>query len=143
MYTLVHPRLNVTVAMFMIGLALAACTPGRATPTRPTLAAFPTAQCLQEEVLPKIQEVQPAEPRPGREVLVSAFGGYFRDTCGGVNESARLYKIYFDDEPVANLQCYAGHCVGKFVLPEGVEIGAHCLGVQKGTCQMELRVAGE
>ncbi len=93
--------------------------------------------------MPKIEEIRPAQIKPGSEVTVIASGGYVRDNCGGYNESARSYTIYLDDEPFADLSCYVNHCEGKFVLPESTTVGPHCLGVQKGTCQMELEVAGE
>jgi len=98
---------------------------------------------VQEEVLPKIEEIQPAEIKPGSEVTVIASGGYLRDNCGGYNEGSRVYKIYLDDEPYADLSCYVNHCEGKFVLPESIAAGSHCVGVQKGTCQLELQVTGE
>ncbi len=93
-------------------------------------------------MLPKIQDVQPSEIRPGDEVTVVASGGYFQDDCGGFNESARVYKLYLDDEPVADLVCYVNHCEGKFVMPLNAALGAHCRGVEKGTCQLEVQVAG-
>jgi hypothetical protein len=110
----------------------------------PTLAVFPqtpTKQCLSEEILPTIEEVQPEEIRPGSVVTVSASGGYLRDSCGGYIEGSRTYKIYVDNEPVADLACYVHHCEGKFTLPQDMAAGSHCLGVQKGVCQMELEVA--
>ncbi len=139
-------RLNIAAAMFVTTFALAACGPERESVAPPKLMAFPgtpTAQCVQEEVLPKIEKVEPSTPRPGSEVTVSAQGGYLRDNCGGYIESARTYKIYFDDEPIADLSCYVHYCQGKFVLPQSVSPGAHCMGVQKGTCQVELSVAAE
>ncbi len=125
-------------------LLVAACTPRQAA-VPPTLAAFPgtpTAVCAQREVLPKIEEIKPAEIRPGSTVMVSASGGYLRDDCGAYFESSRVYKLYLDDEPVADLTCYANHCEGKFVLPGNVMAGTHCMGVQKGSCQVQIQVAG-
>ena len=67
-----------------------------------------------------------------------------RDTCGGYNRKvADVYKIYLDNEPIADLPCYGNHCEGKFILSESIAVGSHCMGVQKGTCQMELQVAGK
>ncbi len=139
-------RLKIAVAMFVMTIALAACAQERSESAPPKLVAFPgtpTAQCVQEEVLPKIEKVEPSTPRPGSEVTVSAQGGYFRDNCGTYIEGARTYKIYFDDEPIADLSCYIHYCQGKFVLPESVTPGSHCMGVQKGTCQVEVSVAAE
>lgn len=126
---------------------LTACSPRADTATTvPTLVAFqaaPPTACPQEEILPTIKELKPAEIKPGTEVTVVASGGYFRDTCGGVQESARTYKIYLDDEPAADMVCYVNHCEGKLQLPATISPGAHCLGVQKGTCQMKLDVRGD
>ncbi len=88
-------------------------------------------------------EIRPAQIMPGSEVTVIASGGYFRDTCGGYNEGSRIYKIYLDNEPIADLSCYINHCEGKFVLSDSIAVGSHCMGVQKGTCQLELQVAGK
>ena len=134
-----------TLVVCIGALALAACGRAAQTAAAPTLVVFPgtpTPRCIQEEVLPTIERVQPEEIRAGTTVTVSARGGYFRDNCGAVNESARVYKLYFDDEPITDLSCYVNHCEGKFVLPESVSAGRHCMGVQKGSCQVEVEVEG-
>jgi hypothetical protein len=108
--------------------------------------AFPTTSttpCAQEEVTPRILEIRPAEIKPGSEVTVIASGGFIKDTCGGYVEEARTYKIYMDNEPIADLSCYINHCEGKFVLSESIAVGSHCMGVQKGTCQLEMQVAAK
>ncbi len=139
-------RLKIGPALCIALLALAACGVPPATWAPAAIVPFPgtpTAPCLTEEIWPKIEEIQPAVLTPGTEVTVSASGGYLRDQCGGYDESARAYKIYLDDEPVANLSCYVDHCEAKFMLPEGLAAGPHCMGVQKGTCQLEVQVAGK
>ena len=131
--------------IFGVGLfVLAACSTGRTNTPAAKLVAFPgtpTAVCAQEEVLPKIEQIQPTEIKPGSKVTVSGSGGYFRDECGGYFESSRIYQLYFDDEPIADLTCYANHCEGKFVLPGNVAAGPHCMGVKKGSCQVQVQVA--
>jgi hypothetical protein len=97
---------------------------------------------VQQEILPTITEVQPAEITRGSEVSLVGKGGYLKDSCGGYLEGARTYQVYLDDEPAGELSCYANHCEGKFKLPARAGVGKHCLGVQKGTCQMELEVVG-
>jgi hypothetical protein len=32
------------------------------------------------------------------------------------------------------------HCEGKLLVPQSAAVGKHCLGVHKGTCQMEISV---
>jgi hypothetical protein len=138
-------RRKVLIAFCIFATGLAACSAPPRPATVPSLVAFPgapTAHCVQEEVLPTIEQVSPPEIRAGTEVLVTARGGYFRDNCGGFNESSRAYKLYFDDEPVTDLWCYVNHCEGKFVLPASVAAGRHCMGVQKGSCQTEIDVEG-
>ncbi len=136
---------NKSFAVLSLALILlAACTP-RPTPQPLKLVEFPgtpTPTCDRMEVLPQITSVQPDDLKAGVEVKVSARGGYFQDTCGAYDESARTYQIYVDDEPVADLQCYVNHCEGKFVLAQSVTPGVHCMGVQKGTCQVKLEVVG-
>lgn len=142
----IRSRHSLSIA-FCAGLfLLAACSTGGAKTPAAKLVPFPgtpTAACAQEEILPKIEQISPTKISPGSEVTVSASGGYLRDECGGYNESSRIYKLYFDDEPVADLTCYANHCEGKFVLPGHVAGGAHCMGVQKGSCQVQVQVAGQ
>ena len=130
-------RLAVASLLALV-LFAAACAPRAATIV--PFPGTPTAQCAKQEVLPTITEVRPAPIHPDDEVTVIASGGYFRDSCGGYDESARAYQIYLDDEPAGMLSCYVNHCEGKLVLPEAIVAGAHCLGVQKGTCQMEMQV---
>ena len=140
-------QIPVRLALFVTLGVLAACTPARPAASRPAqLVPFPgtpTAQCAREEVLPKITEIEPDEIRPGVELTITASGGYFKDDCGGIDESSRMYQIFFDDEPVADLSCYVNHCEGKFTLPPGTTAGAHCMGVQKGTCQLKVDVTGD
>ncbi len=138
-------NLKAIVALSIIVIGLAACGSVTQPAAVPTLAVYPgtaTPACVQEEVLPTIEHIEPDEIKAGTTITVSARGGYFRDQCGAVNESARVYKLYFDDEPIADLSCYVNHCEGKFVLPESVAAGKHCMGVQKGSCQMEVDVEG-
>jgi hypothetical protein len=125
---------------------LAACAPGQSARPVATLVPFdgstPTS-CVQQEVLPKITEVQPGRITPASEISLIATGGYIKDSCGGFNESARSYPVFLDDELVGELQCYVNHCEAKFRLPDRAGVGRHCLGVQKGSCQMELNVVAD
>jgi hypothetical protein len=126
-------------------LLLAACAPGKPAAPVATLAPFhddATPNCVSQEIVPTITEVQPARITPGSEVTLVASGGYLKDSCGGYNESDRTYQVYLDDEPAAELLCYVHRCESRFKLPERAGVGRHCLGVQKGTCQMELVVVG-
>jgi len=125
-------------------ILLAGCAPRRAVQPGKLIPfpGTPTATCAREEILPKITDVQPDELRAGSEVTVIASGGYFRDTCGGYDESARTYRVFVDDEPLADLPCYFNHCEARFALPQDITAGAHCVGVQKGTCQVKIEVEG-
>jgi hypothetical protein len=134
------------IALWAGAALLAACAPNAVSPQAATLVPFPSeaaTRCVQEEVFPKITQVQPPQITPGAEILLVASGGYLKDSCGGYNESARTYPVYLDDEPAGELQCYVNHCEGKLRLPERTGVGRHCLGVQKGSCQMELEVVEE
>lgn len=142
---MVFLRHRFTIALLLWAAAAGACSARRPVPAA-TLVAFPgtpTAECLQEEILPKITEVRPTQITPGTEMTVIATGGYLRDTCGGYNESAQLYKIYVDDKPIADLSCYVNHCESRFALPDSTTVGPHCMGVLKGTCQLRFEVARE
>ena len=126
----------------LLVFVLAACAP-KAVAAPPKLVAFPgtpTAQCAQEEIQPKIEQIQPSDVHPGSDVKVTGSGGYLRDTCGGYDESARMYQVFIDDEPVAPLSCYINHCESSFKLPPQITAGTHCMGVAKGACQTKLDV---
>ncbi len=139
-------RVLALAAACMGAVVLAACGPRVSASPVATLAPYggaETPDCAPQEILPKITEVQPAKITPGSEVTVIASGGYFKHDCGGFDESARTYQLYLDNEPAADLLCYVNHCEARFKLPERAGVGTHCLGVQKGTCQMEVNVVAE
>jgi hypothetical protein len=139
-------RLRRQIAVCIGVAVLSACSVRAPSTGVPTLAVFPltpTMPCLSEEILPTIEKIQPEEIRPGSVVTVSASGGYLRDNCGGYIEGSRTYKVYVDNEPVADLACYVNHCEGKFTVPKDMAAGLHCMGVQKGVCQLELVVGGD
>ncbi len=101
----------------------------------------PTVQCRQELVPPQIMEIQPAAPAPGSKVEVTGFGGYTRDNCGGVNESAKVFELYLDQELAGDLLCYVNRCEGKITLPETMSSLSHCLSTEKDGCEFEFKVS--
>ena len=102
-----------------------------------------TPECVENVILPTIIEIQPAWPSAGSEVTIIGSGGFVRDSCGGVNESARSFPLYLDNEPAADLQCYVSHCEAKLRLGDTLADGAHCLSMQKDVCEFEFRIAGQ
>ena len=144
----ISPRLIFATAILAgILLAATACSARQGAPSGPaTLVPFPltaTAQCPQVEVLPKITETRPAEIKAGSDITVIGSGGFTQDTCGSTIEGSRLFKVYLDNQPVADFSCYINHCEGKFTLSSSIASGPHCLSAQKGTCQLELQVAAK
>jgi len=91
----------------------------------------PTPQCAENLIPPAITEIQPAEPVVGSEITVIGSGGFMQDSCGGVNESAKSFPLYLDNESAADLQCYVNHCEAKLRLGDTLADGAHCLSMQK------------
>jgi len=140
-------RLAIAVLPMILLAGTAACSPRQITPPdAQTLVPVPgtsATQCPQEEVPPKIMEVRPAQITPGSDVTVIGSGGFIQDTCGSTIEGSRVFKVYLDNQPVADFSCTINHCEGKFTLSSSVALGAHCLSAQKGTCQMELQVAAK
>jgi hypothetical protein len=139
-------------AAFIIWLVLivcipAACSPGPAAPadTSPP-ATTATLFCEQTLLLPQVTEIRPAQPRPGDEITVIAYGGSIQDGCGGYIEGAREFILHLDDEPVGSVTCYINHCEGKFILSETAVSGAHCLATEDpsvaapNTCPFEFQV---
>src|SRR5512142_2889226 len=97
MVNVILPRSRRLIVFCICVALLSACGVRAPSTVAPTLAVFPqtpTKQCLSEEILPTIEEVQPEQVRPGSVVTVSASGGYLRDSCGAYIEGSRTYKIY-------------------------------------------------
>lgn len=120
-------------------------TPGPPTRTATSLSSTLTStpkrsDCTWEEVSPRLHEVQPAEAAPGDEITVIGSGGYFRDNCGGYNESSRTFQLYFDDELGGALVCYVNHCEAKLTIPTGASPGFHCISVAEAGCDIDIRV---
>ena len=102
--------------------------------------ALSTPQCVETLMPPIITEIQPAQPSAGNEITVIGNGGFIQDSCGGVNESARSFTLYLDDEPVGDFICYVDDCELKFRLPDALTEGPHCLSTQKDVCEFSLPV---
>lgn len=131
--------------LMCVALLLTSCSPASPTPTtvaaleQPGLSQEATL-CTQEEVLPVISAVEPAQNTPGGLLKVIASGGFFQDSCGGYNESARNFPLYLERKVIGELQCFANHCEGSFTLPEDITPGMHCLSMQDDACQFEFEV---
>jgi len=119
--------------------------PPALTPKTPVATPTWTAEasdCILEEVPPRLSEIQPAQVAPGDEITVIGSGGYLRDNCGGYNESARDFQLYFDGEPVGVLSCYVNHCEASLTTPANASPGAHCISVAEVGCEINIQVAG-
>jgi hypothetical protein len=102
-----------------------------------------TQPCQETIIQPTLTTVEPAQVLPGGTILVTAIGGYVQDSCGGINESARSFPLFLDQEPLGNLSCYVNHCETKFDLADTLDSGLHCLSVQKDTCEFEFEVVSK
>ncbi len=99
-----------------------------------------TPICTEKMVLPVITEIQPSPVLPGSEITIMGRGGYIQDSCGGINESARSFKLYLDDEPAGDLQCYVNHCETKIKLASSITLAEHCLSTQPRICEFRFQV---
>ena len=63
---------------------------------------------------------------------IEGHGGYLFTPPGYYNESSHSFEIFFDDEPVGSINCYANSCRGSVTLPEGTKPGEHALAVDGG-----------
>ena len=102
-----------------------------------------TPACTEKTVPPIIADVQPSPALPGSEITIIGTGGYIQDSCGGINESARSYKLYLDDELVGDLLCYVNRCETIITLAGSIASKSHCLSTQKGVCEFQLQVGSE
>lgn len=102
-----------------------------------------TPACTEKTLPPIITDVQPSPALPGSEITIIGTGGYTQDLCGGINESARSFKLYLDDELVGDLLCYINRCETKITLAGSIASKSHCLSTQKGVCEFQLQVGSE
>jgi hypothetical protein len=122
-------------------LEQAACTTAAvAQPTASQVPLVETPACTEETVFPIITDVLPSPAQPGSEITITATGGYIQDSCGGINESARSFQLYLDDELVGDLSCYVNHCEAKINLQGSIESKLHCLSTQPGVCEFQFQV---
>ncbi len=152
-------KVTILISMVIFILALQSCASAGVQPasspvpptldnsTRaPSINPTPLAEtpaCTEKMVLPVITEIQATPVLPGSEITITGRGGYIQDSCGGFNESARSFKLYLDDEPVGDLQCYVNHCETKIKLAGSITLAEHCLSTQQGTCEFRFQVGSK
>lgn len=125
---------------------LAACTTTEAAVPTPTVTAVPATlvpiptECAQELIPPAFYQTEPSPIVVGKPFRLIGTGGYFRDSCGGVNESARSFAVYLDDQSIGEIVCYVNHCEGTFTIPSETQAGTHCLSTEPGRCDLEIQV---
>ena len=129
------------LAACQTGVAPTATAPATSTTAAKTVEPGPTATvCSAVQVPPKLIEVQPSQAAPGDALKVIGSGGYSQDSCGGVNESARTFALYLDRQPLGDLSCYVDHCEAALHLPADTAPGAHCISLEVGHCDLQLKV---
>ncbi len=150
------PKVTILISLGIFILALQSCASAgvqptsspvphaldnstRVTPINPT-PLVETPACNEQMVLPVIKEIQPSPVIPGSEITITGRGGYIQDSCGGYNESARSFKLYLDDEPVGDLQCYVNHCETKIKLANSITLAEHCLSTRRHICEFRFQV---
>ena len=99
-----------------------------------------TPECVETLMPALITGIQPSQPSAGSEITVIGSGGFVQDSCGGVDESARSFTLYLDNESAGDFMCYVNHCELKFRLPDDLTNGDHCLSTQKEVCQFQFAV---
>ncbi len=73
--------------------------------------------------------------------MVVGNGGFLRDSCGGYNESARSFSLYFDGQLVGSIGCYVNRCQVKLMIPPDAAPGFHTISVEGGA-SIEVEVVG-
>jgi hypothetical protein len=96
-------------------------------------------------VPPVLVEIDPDEASPGEEVKVLGSGGYtlWHNGCvEGINESARDFELYFDDELVGSINCMVNHCEVDFTIPLEAFPGNHTISLEGGS-SLDFLVSGD
>ena len=96
--------------------------------------AFPTETA--QVIWPELAPIETEGAAPGDELEIIATGGYLQwdNECGeSVNESARTFQLFFDDEEAGTIQCYVNACRGMLTVPVGTPPGAHSISVEGGS----------
>jgi hypothetical protein len=127
-------------------LLMAACQTSPITPVIDPLAtatvesdcdwvnAFPTEEAFV--AWPSLLPIEVESVMPGDELEIVATGGYLRWDTGcrkSINESAREFRVYFDDEPVGNISCFVNVCRVTITIPVDTPPGTHSLSVEGGS----------
>jgi hypothetical protein len=142
------PKVTALVMTMVFVLAIQSCSspaldhPTQVSPLTPTLL-VETPSCTEKTILPRITDIQPSPITAGSEITITGTGGYIQDSCGGINESARSFKLYLDKELVGDLLCYVNHCETKINVAETISSGSHCLSTQKDICEFQFQVASK
>jgi hypothetical protein len=133
-------------------LLLAACQTSLVTPAIDPLAtatvesdcdwgnAFPTEEAFV--AWPSLLPIEVESVMPGDELEIVATGGYLRwdNECRkSINESAREFRVYIDDEPVGNISCFVNVCRVTITIPVDTSPGTHSLSVEGGS-SLEIEV---
>src|SRR2546428_6651810 len=106
------------MAACQAGSAPTATSPATSAPAPKTIEPSPAStKCSAQQVPPVLSEVQPTQAAPGDALKVIGSGGYSRDSCGGIDESARTFALYLDRQPLGDLGCYVNHCEAAVHLP--------------------------
>ena len=130
-------------------LILVACGGNATTSTPPSVAppvsaaVTPVATSASPEVTqvpvpPSLSVVAPEELAPGEEVQIAGSGGLIelRTADGKVRgyiESAKSFTLFFDGEPVGDIDCYVNTCQGAFNVPGDATPGRHEISVEGGS----------
>jgi hypothetical protein len=131
----------------ILSAILAACTLiGMESPTPTSTTILPTlapaaTECPWELIPPAFTQIKSNPVTAGKQFKLVGSGGYLRDSCGGVNESARSFDVYLDDQTIGEIMCYVNHCEGDFILPPDTQAGTHCISTKPGACDLEIQVA--
>jgi hypothetical protein len=105
--------------------------------------AFPTEEA--QLIWPTLRQVQPAHAAPGAEVEIRGTGGFldWNNECGEFrNESARDFQLYYDDEPVGSITCYAHTCLANLTIPADAAPGTHTISVEGGS-SIDMQIGGK
>jgi hypothetical protein len=60
----------------------------------------------------------------------------------GINESARDFELYFDDELVGSINCMVNHCEVDFTIPLEALPGNHTISIEGGS-NLDFLVSGD
>ncbi len=145
---MIRSRILTHRSILIVSLALLAalsfaCGPTRDPNAPPTLSIDCIASAGPDFLVPPyLNEILPAQARPGEQVRLTGIGGFYKpnSSCSPLlltpNPPPNLFPLYLDDQKdksISQISCQLNICEALFNLPLSISPGEHTLSTEGGS----------